>query len=339
MRDGSEASRAATRRLARAAAPAWLVWTNLSIVYVIWGSTYLAIRVAVETLPPLLSASMRFVFAGLIILAMLALRRGPGALRVTRRELLAAGVVGALLLLGGNGLVMIAERDVPSGLTALIIGSVPLWVIVLRLLHGERLRRITLAGVALGFTGVAVLVLPEASGPVLLIGLLMLLVASASWAVGSFYSRRLPLPTDPFVSTGYQMLIGGLFLLFAGPLVGELNGLDPARFSTDSILAMAYLLVFGSLVAFTSYTWLLQNATVSRVATYAYVNPVVAVVLGTLVLREPVTPTLLVGALIVVAAVAFIVRTDAAPAAPALPLEQVAEAGRGRVPATGQPAP
>jgi drug/metabolite transporter (DMT)-like permease len=321
-------------------APGWLVWTNLWIVYVIWGSTYLAIRIAVETLPPLLSASMRFVLAGFIVLAVLALRRGVGVVRVTRRELLAAGIVGALLLLGGNGLVMIAERDVPSGLTALIIGSVPLWVVVLRLIHGERIRRITLGGVALGFTGVAVLVLPEASGPVVLTGLLMLLAASASWASGSFYSRRLPLPADPFVSTGYQMLIGGLCLLLAGPLVGELNGLDPTRFSTDSLLAMAYLLVFGSLVAFTSYTWLLQHATVSRVATYAYVNPVVAVILGTLVLREPVTPTLLVGALIVVAAVAFIVRTDTAPAAPALAVDGLpaaeAEAARGPVPATGQ---
>jgi drug/metabolite transporter (DMT)-like permease len=322
------------------------VWANLGVIYLVWGSTYLAIRIAVETMPPLLSAGVRFGLAGLILLGLLAIRGGPDAVRVTRPQLLAAAIVGALLLLFGNGLVMVAERDVPSGLAALIVGSVPLLVVVLRLVHGERVRAITLGGVAMGFVGLAVLVLPEASGSVLLAGLLLLVGADLSWAIGTYYSRRLQMPRDPLVSTGYQMMVGGLLLLGAGLLTGELNGLEPRSFSTASLLAMAYLLVFGSLGAFTSYTWLLQHAPVSRVSTYAYVNPVVAVLLGALVLNEEVTPTLIVGALIVITAVAFIVRTDtASPTAaeapgPTTPAPEHGAPGQaGAAGAPGQPAP
>ena len=292
-------------------APAWLVWLNLLVVYVVWGSTYLAIRIAVETLPPFFSAGVRFVFAGGVVLLALGLQGGLGRLRVSRRELIASGLVGALLLLFGNGFVMLAERDVASGLAALIIASVPLWVVVLRLLHGERPSRIALGGVALGFVGVAVLVLPQggANGAVLF-GALLLIVASISWATGSYYSRRLPLPRDLYVSSGYQQLVGGLLLWLASIGVGELGSFDPSGVSLDSLVALAYLAIFGSLVAFTSYSWLLQHAPISRVATYAYVNPVVAVALGWLVLSEPITPTLIIGAAIVVAAVAVITGSE-----------------------------
>src|SRR5918999_1111032 len=288
-------------------APAWLVWLNLLVVYVVWGSTYLAIRIAVETLPPFFSAGVRFVFAGGVVLLALGLQGGLGRLRVTPRELIASGLVGALLLLFGNGFVMLAERDVASGLAALIIAGVPLWVVVLRLLHGERPSRMALGGVALGLVGVAVLVLPQggANGAVL-VGALLLIVASISWATGSYYSRRLPLPRDLYVSSGYQQLVGGLLLWLASIGVGELGSFDPSGVSLDSLVALAYLAIFGSLVAFTSYSWLLQHAPISRVATYAYVNPVVAVALGWLVLSEPITPTLIIGAAIVVAAVAII---------------------------------
>jgi drug/metabolite transporter (DMT)-like permease len=286
----------------------WLVWANLAIVYVVWGSTYLAIRVAVQTMPPLLSAGIRFFFAGAIVYVVLALRRGRSNVRLSRREVAAGFAMGAALVLGGNGLVMIAEQTVPSGHAALIIGSTPLWVIVLRLLAGERVARGTLLGVALGFAGVGLLVVPGASdGQAALLGLVLLVVASASWALGSYVSRRLPLPADPFLSTAVQMLAGGVLVFGAGIVAGEAARFDPAAFSRDSVLALAYLLVFGSLVAFTAYTWLLQNAPISLVSTYAYVNPVVAVFLGWLILSEQITATMVAGAALIVATVALVI--------------------------------
>jgi drug/metabolite transporter (DMT)-like permease len=293
-----------------------LVWLALGIVYLIWGSTYLAIRIAVETMPPLLTAGARFFCAGLILAAAIALRHGLPRLRIDRRQLLATTVVGLALIGVGNGLVMIAEQDVPSGLAALIIGSVPLWVVVLRKLAGERVGRGTLVGVVVGFVGVAVLVVPSGGeGTAQLVGALLLVVAAASWASGSFASSRLPLPRDPFVSTVYQMLTGGSLVTVAGLLTGEASGLDPSRFSTDSLVAVAYLLFIGGLVAFPAYTWLLQNAPISLVATYAYVNPVVAVFLGWLILAEPITALLVTGAALIVVAVAFVIRQETRPRA------------------------
>jgi drug/metabolite transporter (DMT)-like permease len=297
----------------RASAP-WLVWANLAIVYVVWGSTYLAIRVVVQTMPPLLSAGIRFLFAGMIIYAILALRRGLGHVRLSRRELGAGLAAGAALILGGNGLVMIAEQTVASGHAALIIGSVPLWVIVLRLIAGERVARGTLLGVALGFLGVGLLVVPGAGeSQAQLLGLLLLVAAAATWAVGSYFSRRMPLPSDPFLSTAVQMMAGGLLVFVTGVAVGEVRDFDPSRFSRESLLGLAYLLVFGSLIAFTAYTWLLQNAPISLVSTYAYVNPVVAVLLGWLILSEQITPMMLAGAALILAAVVFVIRKESRP--------------------------
>ena len=293
-------------------APSWMVWAALWVIYIVWGSTYLAIRVTVETLPPFLSAGGRFLLAGLIVYGVLALRRGVAAIKVTPKELGASALVGAALLFGGNGLVSVAEQEVSSSLAALIIASVPLWVILLRTLTGEKVSRGTLVGVAVGFTGVAILVLPGGDSSANAAGLLTLVVASASWASGSFFSSRLPLPRDPFVSTAAQMVTGGLVLVVASFVTGETSGLDPAEFSGASMAAFAYLVTVGSLFAFTAYVWLLQNAPISKVATYAYVNPVIAIFLGWLILSESITTTILVGAAVIVSSVAFIVSKESA---------------------------
>lgn len=299
-------------------APSWLVWLALWTVYIVWGSTYLAIRVTVETLPPLLTAGVRFLVAGTIVMAVLALRRGRAGIRITLPQLVSSSLVGGLLLLGGNGLVVLAERDVPSSLAALVIASVPLWVVLFRAVTGDRVSWVTLVGVAVGFVGVAILVLPgDKPAGTTVLGLVLLVAAAALWATGSFVSTRLPLPKDPFVSTGVQMLWGGVWLVVAGLGMGEASGIDVEGFSMASILAFAYLVVFGSLAAFTAYVWLLQNAPISKVATYAYVNPVIALVLGWVILDERLTAPMLVGAAVIVASVAFIVSKETGTKAPA----------------------
>ncbi|HEY8771008.1 MAG TPA: EamA family transporter [Thermoleophilaceae bacterium] len=291
-----------------------MVPAALAIVYVVWGSTYLAIRVMVETMPPLLAAGLRFGLAGAIFLLVLRLRGGPGKLRASRSELLGAALIGNLLCFGGNGLVTVAERDVPSGLAALIIGSVPLWVVVMRSAHGDRVPRRTLAGVLVGFAGLAVLVLPgDRPGDAPLGWVLLIVGASISWAAGSFYSRRTPLPREALVSTGWQMLFGGFGMVLVGTLTGEWANLRPDRFSGDSLLAFGYLIVFGSLLAFTAYTWLLKSAPISTVATYAFVNPVIAIFLGWAILNEEITPAVTAGAAAIVLSVAAVVRHESSP--------------------------
>jgi drug/metabolite transporter (DMT)-like permease len=292
-------------------APEWQVWLALLVVYIVWGSTYLAIAVVVQTMPPLLTAGSRHILAGLVIFGLLILFRGPSVLRLSRQELLGAVFVGLALLLGGNGLVMLGEREVPSGLTALLIASEPLLVVMLRRIFGERVALGTAIGVAAGFFGVAVLIVPNGlSGQVSLIPMLMILAASLSWAIGSYFSTMVKLPRDPFASTGAQMLAGGASMLVAGTLIGEWSAADPSRFSTESVVAFAYLVIFGSVIAYTAYTWLLQNASVSRVSTYAYVNPVVAVILGAIVLGEKVDLVVIAGAAIILVSVGVVLRAE-----------------------------
>jgi drug/metabolite transporter (DMT)-like permease len=287
------------------------VLVNLWVVYIVWGSTYLAIRVAVETIPPFIGAGVRFVTAGLIVALVLALRGHLDRAQLGPRQIVASGIVGVLLLLGGNGLVMHAEQTVPSGVAALLIASVPLWIVALRAIDGQRLSRTTIASVLVGFAGVALLMLPHAGGGLATLGgPLLLIVASISWATGSFASQRLPLPRDPLVSTSLQMVLGGGALAGAGLVLGETGRLDPATISGASALALAYLVVFGSLVGFTAYTWLLHHAPVSTVATYAYVNPVIAVLLGTALLSEELTGLIVAGAAVILASVAFVVRRE-----------------------------
>jgi drug/metabolite transporter (DMT)-like permease len=313
------------------AVPPWKVWTALWIVYIVWGSTYLAIALMVETIPPLLGAGTRFIAVGLILLPILAFRQGASVWRPTRAELLSAGFVG-LMLPGANAVVSVAEQTVPSGLAALLIASIPLWVILLRRLAGETITRAGGVAVLVGFVGVALLVRPgPQSADASIVGMLTCVAAAVMWASGSFASGRVELPRHPLVSTGWQMLIGGIACLVAGLLAGEGPQVDPAAFSTRSLLALAYLIVMGSWVAFSAYVWLLQNAPISKVATYAYVNPVVALFLGWLILSEQIRPSSLIGAAVIVASVAFVVTRESGDVA----------AGEGNVapPGAGQRAP
>jgi len=307
---------AASSGRARSTPPGWLIWAALLVVYIVWGSTYLAIALVVDSMPPLLAAGARFSAAGLIMAGALALRSGPSRMRISRPELGGAAFVGAALLMLGNGGVSMGEQTVPSGLAALIIGVVPLVVLVLRRLAGEKLSVIGVGGVVLGFIGLGVLVIPRGiDGTTDIVGMALLVMASTFWATGSFFSRRLSLPADLLVSTAYQLLLGGSFLLMAGLAIGEWPQVVEGGFTDASIWSFIYLIIFGSLLAYTAYTWLLQNAPISKVATYAYVNPVVAVVLGALVLDEQLDVAMILGAVMIVASVAFIARTESGPAA------------------------
>src|SRR5437764_4758574 len=239
------------------AAPASLVWLCLGIVYVVWGSTYLAIRVAVETMPPPPMGAARFTTAGLLLYAIARAGGAPSVRTLSRRQLAACWLVGSLLAAGGNGVVNVAEQYIPSSLAALVISSVPLWVVVMRRVTGESVPRLTLASVAVGFGGVALLLLPGGATDVgKPIGFVLVVVAAFSWALGSFSSRRLPLPSNALLSTAVQMFGGGLTLLVAGLVFGEASDVHPDRFSTDSLLGFAYLILIGSLVAYTAYVCL-----------------------------------------------------------------------------------
>ncbi|MFI8106233.1 EamA family transporter [Streptomyces sp. NPDC086023] len=286
------------------------VWAALLIVYVVWGSTYLGIRVVVETVPPFLSSGGRFLVAGLLMTGLIAWRFGPGALRVTWPQLRSALLVGLLLLLGGNGMVVLAETAVPSGLAALLVAAVPMWVAVFRAATGDRPPVRTLTGVGVGLAGLAVLTLPGLSGEIRLWGVVLVLIGTVLWSLGTFSSARLPMPKNPFTASAYEMLGGGVASLAVAFGRGEQHGFSFAEVSTRSWVAFGYLIVFGSLVAFSAYAWLLQSAPLSLVSTYAYVNPVVAVLLGALILGEALTWPIVVGGAIVVAGVVVIVSTE-----------------------------
>jgi drug/metabolite transporter (DMT)-like permease len=286
----------------------WRLALALAAVYLAWGGTYPAIRVMVETAPPLLSTGVRFLVAGVLLYGWLLARGGRARVAVPRREALGAAAVGSVIL-GDIGLLAVAEQEVPAGLAALIIASVPLSIVLLRVAHGERPARTTLAAVAAGLAGVALLVAPGAggAGPPL-VWLLVLVGAAAVEAAGQFYSPRAPLPRDALVSTALQLLAAGLFLSAAGVAAGELGALRPERFSAESLAAFTYLVVPGSLLAYAAFVWLLANVPISTVSTYAYVNPVVAVIVGWALLSEAITPSIAAGAVAVLAAVALIVR-------------------------------
>ncbi|WP_435587643.1 EamA family transporter [Micromonospora aurantiaca (nom. illeg.)] len=293
-----------------------LIWTALVLVYLLWGSTYLGIRVAVESLPPLISAAMRFAAAAVVLAVVLRLRRGPGALRVPAHRVGSAALIGVLLLAGGNGLVVLAESGppgtaVPSGVAALLVATVPLLVVLLRTAGGDRPRPWTFLGVALGFAGLVLLVLPrDGVDGVPVAGALTVVAAAASWSVGSYLSGKIRMPTDPFVATVYEMVAGAAVLALVGVARGELRGFSFADVTGRSWAAMAYLMVAGSLVAFTAYVWLLAHAPISLVSTYAYVNPVVAVILGALFVAEPITSQVLMGGAVIVVGVAVVVSTE-----------------------------
>ncbi|MFD8752776.1 EamA family transporter [Kitasatospora sp. NPDC059577] len=289
------------------------VWLALAVVYVVWGSTYLAIRIAVETMPSFLSAAARFLVAGFLLVGYLLVRQGPAGLKVSGRQLASAALVGLLLLTGGNGLVVLGETSVPSGLAALLVAAVPLWMVVLTAFGGERPKAAELAGVLLGLVGLGVLSAPAIGGSVAPLGVVLIICATLLWAAGSFASKKVPMPGNVLAASAYQMLAGGFCNLLIGLVRGEQRGLDLAAVSGRSWLALAYLVLFGSLLAFTAYAWLLRSAPLTLVATYAYVNPVVAVLLGWLVLAEPLTGPTLAGGGIVVAGVCLVVSVSRRP--------------------------
>jgi drug/metabolite transporter (DMT)-like permease len=287
------------------------IWAGLLILYVVWGSTYLGIRIAVETIPPFIMAASRFFVAGLVLMAWSIGRDGRSFRWPTARQWRDTFIVGALLLGGGMGLVAWGEQTVPSGITALLIALMPVWVAVLgRLFFREKLPRAAIAGVAIGLAGVAILVGPsdnpvERFAPA---GIAALIVSPICWSSGSLFSaHRAQLPQQPLVATGGQMLSGAIVLTLFALITGEPSRFDLATVSPASFGALVYLTVIGSLVAFTTYVALLRIAPLPLIATYAYVNPVVAVVLGWLVLAEPLTPRTLVAGAVIVFAVALII--------------------------------
>ena len=282
------------------------MWTALVTVYVIWGSTYLGIYYAGHTIPPLFAASTRFIAAGTIMAGVVRMR--GGTLRASRRAVLSCVLIG-ILLPGANSVLFFAERNVPTGLASLIIASVPLWVAALRLTR-ERLPWQVLAGVGVGFAGVAVLAQP--SGGARWWGVALCFLSAVMWATGSFLSARVEMPADPFAATSLEMLAGGFVMLPFG-IAAIRHGVSPAP---SSIVAWFYLVIFGSVVGYTAYVWLLANAPLGMVSTYAYVNPVVAITLGVLFRGEHLTWRLLVGAVIVVFAVATVVRQEPSTAPP-----------------------
>lgn len=277
----------------------------LATVYVIWGSTYLAIAVAVETLPPFWMAGARFVISGALLYGLALWQGAPQPSLVHWRS---AALVGALLLFVGNGGVVWAEQRVGSGVAALLVSMVPLWMVVFRWLQpgGERPTGQVWAGVGLGLVGLTLLVRPwEGAGSLNLPGVAALVIGSMSWAWGSIRSRRLELPASPIMATGLEMLSGGALLLLFGVFTGEPAQLHLAEVSGRSLLGLVYLITFGS-VGFIAYIWLLRVANPVLVSTYAYVNPIVAVFLGWLILSEPVTAKTLIAAAVIVAGVALI---------------------------------
>jgi drug/metabolite transporter (DMT)-like permease len=286
----------------------WKLPLALGTVYLAWGGTYPAIRVMVETVPPLLGTAARFALAGVLLAAFLLARGGRRRFAMSRRQLLGVSAVGVVIL-GDIGLLALAEQEVPAGLAALIIASVPLWIVLLRIADGQRPRATTMAAVAVGLAGVALLVTPagETSGPP--VGWLLLLVAAAAIeAAGQFYSQRVELPADLLVSTAVQLIAAATILAVAGIALGETGEIAAERFSADSLFAFAYLVVPGSILAYMAFVWLLANAPITTVSTYAYVNPVVAVLVGWALLSEPVTLTIAVGAAAVLLSIALIVR-------------------------------
>jgi drug/metabolite transporter (DMT)-like permease len=277
-------------------------------IYVIWGSTYLGIRVAVETMPPFLMAAARFLAAGALLFAFLRLR---GAARPTAHQWRANTVVGTFLLLGGNGAVVWAEQYVPSGLTALLIGVSPLFIVLTEWAWpgGVRPSAVTAAALLLGFVGVAWLAAPwesSAAGGLHLGGVAAILVGCVSWSLGSIYSRHAKHGAEPFMASALQMLGGGASLAVVALLHGDFARFEAAAVAPRAWGAFVYLIAVGSLVGFSTFVWLMKNSTPARVSTYAYVNPIVAVFLGWLILGEPITPRTLIAAAVIVVSVALI---------------------------------
>ncbi|HNA89136.1 MAG TPA: EamA family transporter [Anaerolineales bacterium] len=285
------------------------IWIALLALYIVWGSTYLGIKVAIETIPPFFHAAIRFLVSGLILVLW---QKAAGREMPTRKQWISTAIIGNLLLVGGNGLVSWAEQFIPSGIAALIIGSVPMMLVIAEAIRpgGTKPSWQAILGLAIGFVGIFILVGPaEFSGSEAKLnpfGVVALLGATILWAAGSTYSKTADLPKSSLMTTGAEMLMGSIGLLIVSLLTGELNGWNPAEVSTRSIVGLVYLITIGSIVGFGSYIWLLQNAPISLVATYAYVNPIVAVLLGYFFANEILEPRIFVATAIIIGAVIFI---------------------------------
>ena len=306
----------------------WLTVAAFAVVYLVWGSTYLAIRFGLETMPPLLMAGTRFLTAGAILCAW-ALARG--AKRPSREQWRRATVAGILMLVLGNGCVTWAEQYVPSGIAALLVASEPFWLVLLAwgFFGGRRPGARTAAGLVVGLLGVGLLVLPTGgdadAGDGMLAGSLAILLAALAWAAGSLYLRKPGLPDSPALATGMQMLSGGAILATLGLLRGEGHSFNLAAVSVTSALALLYLTLFGSILAFTAYAWLISATTPARLSTYAYVNPVVAVLLGRELAHEPIASQAWVAMVIIVTSVALVTTGEGATEAEAEPAEGEAD--------------
>lgn len=303
------------------------IWTALWAVYLLWGSTYLAIRVAVHPshgapLPPLVLAGARFTLAGAIMLALTVRRPAPDGQPdpLGRKQWGAAAVIGLALPFGGNGLVSVAEQRIPSGVAAVVVATVPIWAAILAAVLGrERASRYHVAGLVLGFAGVAALTIGSGSGRASGIGILIVVIAAISWASGSVWSQTAPTVRRPLVMTGMEMLCGGLGCLIAGAATGEFSDLHLGAVNYRGWLAFVWLIVAGSMVAYSAYVWLLHSAPLRLVTTYAYVNPVVAVALGAMLLGEAFTIRSAIATAAVVAGVVLMLRRPQVTAAPATP--------------------
>jgi drug/metabolite transporter (DMT)-like permease len=288
--------------------PLRLVIAAFAAVYIVWGSTYLAIRFAIETLPPLLMAGVRFVVAGSFLYGW-ARWRGAGKPQLVHWR--SAAIVGALLLLGGNGAVTWAEQFIPSGIAALLIAVVPCWMVLIDWVRpgGPPPTAQIAAGLVLGLVGVGLLIGPESlmgGDRINVTGAAVVLGGSMSWAAGSILSRHVQVPSRPLLATSIQMLCGGALLILAGLLSGEAAKIDASAISAKSVLALIYLILIGAIVGYSAYIWLLRVSTPARASTYAYVNPVVAVLLGWLFAGETVSPRVIAAAAVIVAGVALI---------------------------------
>ena len=284
-------------------------------IYLVWGSTYLAIRYAVQTIPPFIMGGLRFLISGALLYLWARYRGAPSPTRLHWRN---AIIAGGFLLLGGNGAVVWAEQFVPSGLTALLVSILPFWLVIIEGVRPPRRRPsgAVLVGLVLGFIGIVVLVGPGnlgGQGDVRPLGALVLILGSLSWAIGSFWSRDARLPESGLLTTGMEMLGGGALLLIVGLLSGELSQLDVHRISGASAAGLIYLITFGSLIGFTSYIWLLDKVSPARLGTYAYVNPIVAVILGWAIAGERLSLRTAVAAAIVICAVALITTARSTP--------------------------
>ena len=285
------------------------VWIALVALYIVWGSTYLAIRFAVETIPPFLMAGTRFLISGAILYIW---RRSAGDPSPTPRQWRSAIIVGLLLLLGGNGLVSWAEQHVASGIAALMVASIPLWMVLIEALrpHGAKPDWKILLGLSIGFGGIALLIGSStgisAKDGLDLAGVSVLLFAALIWSYGSIYGRDADMPQSSLLGTGIEMLGGAAGLFLVGTSLGEWGQVRLAGISTSSLIGLAYLIVFGSLIGFVSYSWLLRNAPIPLVSTYAYVNPVVAIFVGAWLASEPITLGIVLSALIIIGSVVVI---------------------------------